>query len=115
MTDIWRSFIAQRVAWENDWSIFYHSPTVLQERNEHDLMRDFTDEVLGYTNNAAIKDELAKLSLRNGVANIPENMRQCYRMLVDMKIVKAQELPLLDAWLSDLTSIELPRKSAHPQ
>jgi hypothetical protein len=105
MTDIWRSFIAQRVAWENGWAIFYHSPTVWQERNEHDLMRDFRDEIPGYTNNTTIKDALAKLSFKTGVANIPENMRQCYRMLAAMKIIDDQELPLLDAWLSDLAAI----------
>ncbi len=105
MTDIWRSFVAQRIAWENDWAVSYHSPTVWQERNEHDLMRDFRDEVPGYVNNIAIKDALAKLALKPGIAYIPDNMRLCYKTLVDMKMVGAEELPLLDAWLSDLAAL----------
>ena len=48
MTDIWRSFVAQRILQENDWAVLFHAPTVSQERNEHDLMRDFADEVPGY-------------------------------------------------------------------
>jgi hypothetical protein len=47
MTDIWRSFIAQRIAWTNNWGILFHEPTVSQERNEHNLMRDFKDEMPG--------------------------------------------------------------------
>lgn len=105
MTDIWRSFIAQRIAWENDWAVTYHSPTVWQDRNAHDLMRDFMDELPGYTHNAAIKTALAELSLKPGVAHIPENMRQCYQTLTAMEVIKNQELPLLDAWLSDLAAI----------
>ena len=44
MTDIWRSFVAQRIAWANGWAILFHEPTVWQDRNEHNLMRDFRDE-----------------------------------------------------------------------
>ena len=105
MTDIWRSFVAQRIAWENEWSVLYHSPTVRQERNEHDLMRDFKDEIPGYVNNSAIQAALDALKLERGVANIPGNLRTCYLALVDMKIVDEKELPLLDAWLRDLENI----------
>ncbi|MBV8168650.1 MAG: DUF288 domain-containing protein, partial [Alphaproteobacteria bacterium] len=51
MTDIWRALVAQRIAWECDWRVLFRSPTVRQERNPHDLMRDFADEVPGYLNN----------------------------------------------------------------
>ena len=32
MTDIWRSFVAQRIAWAQGWSILFHGPTVRQHR-----------------------------------------------------------------------------------
>jgi hypothetical protein len=38
MTDIWRSLVAQRIAWENGWNVLFHEPTVRQQRNEHDLL-----------------------------------------------------------------------------
>jgi hypothetical protein len=106
MTDIWRSFVAQRICWENDWSISFHAATVVQDRNEHDLMRDFSDEIPGYLNNRAITDGLASLDLRAGRAHLPENLRRCYGLLVRMNVVGEGELPLLDAWLSDLADLE---------
>ncbi len=54
MTDIWRSFIAQRIAWTCGWPILFHNSTVWQERNEHSLLKDFEDEVPGYLNNSKI-------------------------------------------------------------
>jgi len=102
MTDIWRSFIAQRIAWANDWAILFHEPTVWQERNEHNLMRDFKDEVPGYLNNSAICEALAKLSLTKGLDKLHDNLRICYEEIVRMGLIGQQELDLLEAWLADL-------------
>jgi hypothetical protein len=102
MTDIWRSFVAQRIAAVNGWHVLFHEPTVRQERNQHDLMRDFADEVPGYLNNVGIRDGLESALVRPGVQEIPENLRRCYRSLVDLGVIAAAELPLLDAWLEDL-------------
>jgi hypothetical protein len=102
MTDIWRSFVAQRIAAANGWHILFHEATVWQERNAHNLMRDFADEIPGYLNNRKIGDKLQALDLAAGVAAIPENLRRCYRALVEMGVVGAEELALLDAWLADL-------------
>jgi hypothetical protein len=105
MTDIWRSFVAQRIAWANDWSILFREATVVQDRNDHSLMRDFTDEISGYTGNREIGSILDGLDMKSGVENIPENMRLCYRALVEARHVGGEELPLLDAWLADLAAI----------
>lgn len=105
MTDIWRSFVAQRVAWTCGWNILFHNATVYQERNEHDLLRDFKDEIPGYLNNAQICRELKGLDLRGGPENILDNMVACYRKLVEDGHVGSDELPLLDSWISDLISL----------
>ncbi|HEX8559803.1 MAG TPA: STELLO glycosyltransferase family protein [Pyrinomonadaceae bacterium] len=102
MTDIWRSFVAQRVAWEQGWSVLFHEPTVWQERNEHNLMRDFRDEVPGYLHNDAIREALAGLTLPPGVGRLGEAVTACYEKLVEMSLVGREELPLLAAWLEDL-------------
>ncbi len=104
MTDIWRSFVAQRVAWEQGWGVLFHEPTVRQERNEHNLMRDFRDEVPGYLHNAAICEALAELNLEPGVEALGENLLVCYEKLVGMSLVGREELPLLSAWLEDLAA-----------
>jgi hypothetical protein len=102
MTDIWRSFVAQRIAWANGWSVLFHEATVWQERNDHNLMRDFQDEVPGYLHNRAIGATLDALPIEPGVQNLGENLRRCYTALVGMGVVGEAELPLLEAWLGDL-------------
>ena len=106
MTDIWRSFVAQRICWANGWSILFHSATVVQDRNEHDLMRDFADEIPGYVKNRKIADNLASLDLASGPERIPENLHRCYQVLTEMGAVGELELRLLDAWLDDIANTE---------
>lgn len=102
MTDIWRSFVAQRIAYANGWAVLFHAATVFQERNAHDLMRDFAEEVPGYLHNAAIRKALDEVSIAPGSSRIPDGMRACYERLVALELVGRAELPLLDAWLDDL-------------
>jgi hypothetical protein len=105
MTDIWRSFVAQRVGWEQGWRVLFHGPTVRQERNEHNLMRDFKDEVPGYLNNSAIAEALGALKLKPGAENVAAGLRACYEKLVEMTLVDERELALLDAWIEDAGSV----------
>lgn len=105
MTDIWRSFVAQRIAWENRWHILFHPPVMYQIRNAHHLMKDFEDEVPGYLNNRRICDALEKLDLKSGLTNIPANLNRCYEKFIDMGLVEPQELELLNAWLADFMRV----------
>lgn len=105
MTDIWRSFVAQRIAWEMDWSLLFHNATMWQDRNEHDLMRDFADEIPGYLNNAIIVNALEELALRKGASAISHNLRICYDKLCQMGVVGHEEIALLDAWIEDCSLI----------
>ena len=102
MTDIWRSFVAQRIAWANDWSVLFHAPNVWQERNEHNLMRDFRDEVPGYLHNKSMCEALQKLQIRAGAERLGENLLICYEQLVRMELVHHGELDLVAAWNHDL-------------
>ncbi|MDQ3072019.1 MAG: STELLO glycosyltransferase family protein [Bacteroidota bacterium] len=102
MTDIWRSFVAQRIAWENGWSIFYHAPTVWQERNAHNLMRDFADEVPGYLHNEGICKHLSGLTLEPGKEKLTANLLECYVALTDGGYIDKKEMPLVEAWVRDV-------------
>jgi hypothetical protein len=106
MTDIWRSFVAQRIAYVNGWSLLFAGATMRQDRNVHDLMRDFEDEVPGYLNNKRIVEELGLLNLSSGEDKIADNMRICYEKLVEMSLVGTEELSLLDAWLGDMRNCQ---------
>lgn len=104
MTDIWRSFVAQRCLWASGLgSVVFHSPSeVTQERNAHDLMRDFEDEVPGYLHNDEIVCTLECLTLG---LDMSENLRSCYVALVKAGILPAEELTVVDAWLDDVRQI----------
>jgi hypothetical protein len=105
MTDIWRSFVAQRVLWTCGWSVMFHNSTVYQERNEHNLMKDFSDEIPGYSNNTMICQLLQELNLPEGPGRIAENMMLCYSKLTEKGFIGTGELRLLDAWLKDAAAI----------
>jgi len=105
MTDIWRSFVAQRVLWTCGWNIVFHSASVRQDRNEHDLMKDFREELSGYDNNEQIAETLSSLPLRTGSSEMPGNLLMCYEALVGLNWIGKEELPLLEAWLRDLVSM----------
>lgn len=105
MTDIWRSFIALRCSFANDWPVLFHNATVFQERNEHNLMRDFEDEIPGYMNNTLIKNELEKLNLLSGVEHLSHNIELCYEKLISIGLVSQQEEPILQAWLQDCDAL----------
>ena len=105
MTDIWRSFVAQRLAWEAGWRLSFHSSTVFQERNEHDLMRDFADEVPGYLHNERIRKTLEDLPLSSGAGALMDNLVKAYDALISLGVVGADEKMLLRAWLADIASL----------
>ncbi len=98
MTDIWRSFVAQRIAWSCGWDILFHGPTVYQERNLHNLMKDFEDEIPGYLHNAHIAEKLGALRLPEGPEHIAENLLRCYELLIGMGLVGKEEMELLEMW-----------------
>jgi len=105
MTDIWRSFIAQRIAWENGWSVLYHNATVYQERNQHNLMKDFADEIPGYLLNEKIQKILTETEIKSGTKHIPDAMRLCYGRLIEEKIFDVKEMEILEVWLKDLEKL----------
>jgi hypothetical protein len=114
MTDIWRSFVAQRIAWENNWSLLFHEPNGAQARNQHDLMRDFADEIPGYLRNAEICDTLSRLQLQAGLKHLGENLLICYEELVSKNVFDPKELKLVEAWLSDFQQIQSETRGERP-
>jgi hypothetical protein len=105
MTDIWRSFVAQRCLWAMDSGVVFHGPEMFQDRNPHNLLRDFEQEVPGYLGNEKIRRVLEGLALDAAPAAAGDNCLRCYEALVGAGLVPAGELPLLRAWLEDIERI----------
>jgi len=104
MTDIWRSLVAQVCLWAQGDMLSYHGDGVTQLRNEHSLIRDFEDEVVGYLRNDEIARELLSLRLSGDREDVSANLVACYRKLHEINVVTAAELDLVHAWVADLDS-----------
>jgi hypothetical protein len=105
MTDIWRGFVAQRCLWELGCGLVFHSAEAIQDRNPHDLMRDFASEVPGYLHNSRITRILEALTLKPGTSRAGDNLVCCYEALVAAGVLPPDELPLVRAWVEDVNSL----------
>lgn len=105
MTDIWRSFVAQRCLWEMSHGVVFHSSEVEQDRNAHVPLRDLRDEVPGYLLNDAIVECLQGLQLDKPRGSCARNLVACYSALVNAGYIDRAELGLVNAFLSDLESV----------
>ncbi|WP_426431346.1 STELLO glycosyltransferase family protein [Winogradskyella sp. HB-48] len=105
MTDIWKSFIAQRCIWELGHPIVFHAAEVDQDRNVHNLMRDFESEVSGYLQNEKLTKVLEDSKLLSGDGNVLRNLVVCYEDLVKNNILPEKELDLVNAWAKDIDNI----------
>jgi len=105
MTDIWRSFVAQRCLWKLGHGVVFHAAEVQHDRNVHDLVDDLADELPGYRHNKAIAEVLEGVELAQGEAEVGANLRRCYEALVGGGFVDPAELGLVDAWLADVASV----------
>ena len=104
-TDIWRGFIALRVLKNYNWNLSFLSPTVIQERNEHDLMNDFDQEIPIYRDTILFNNILENTKLNKRYDHMLINFYKCYKALVKYKIIDPRELILLRAWLQDIKTI----------
>ena len=103
MTDIWRSFIAQKCLWAIGQGVTFHSPAeVYQERNPHDLMKDFEQEIPGYLNNENICNILSGVKLSTDTC---ENLFECYYWLARNNIFDRAEIDSVEKWIEDYENI----------
>ncbi len=100
-TDIWRSIIALKIMNLNNKKILFHGPTMSQFRNQHNLIKDFMDEIPMFENNKLIYNEINKLKLKKGKKHYSDNIYKCYKKLVDLNIIEKKELFYLKAWIID--------------
>ena len=102
-TDILRGYVAQRIMWEYNYHLGFHKATVYQERNEHNLMKDFEDEIVCYTRIKELVDMLESLSLGNGMGN---DMLTVYSALEQNDFTTPEEIQVLTTWLEDIEDIK---------
>jgi hypothetical protein len=90
-TDILRGFVALYQLWKNNKTIKFTNPTAIQERNPHDLNKDYELEVCMY--NTA--EQVINLLNSNKNASIEE----VYDILYKNNIVQQEEFDTLNEWM----------------
>ena len=99
-TDILRSMVAQRIMWEHGFNVGFTGPTVYQDRNEHDLMKDFYDEVPMYSNQLKLTGILNNINFTS--KSLKDNIFHTYQVLEEKGIVPMGETAILNEFLSEL-------------
>ena len=97
-TDILRGFIALYQLWKNDKTIKFTIPTAVQDRNEHDLMKDYESEEPMYRT----AEKVIELLNENKNATIQE----VYYILFQNNIVEERELETLNEWTNLVNQYE---------
>ena len=106
MTDIWRSFVAHAALTHHGYATSFHAATVLQNRNQHDLMRDFADETVGYLNNRRIGQLL--IETLNGLPSesVGLTARALWMTLAQHGFVTDREIERFDGWLAHVAVLD---------
>jgi hypothetical protein len=104
MTDIWRSFVAQRLLKTTELNIVFLGAEVFQERNPHNLIKDFEDEIEGYLGNEGLRIVLENTPITGGVKNFIPDLLTLYVALVEAGFLQPAEIESLHAWCQDLRS-----------
>lgn len=102
-TDMLRSYVAQPVLWAMGLQVGVVGATVVQERNIHNLMKDFESEIPCYRDVYRVR-VIAEKTVSAG-RSPGENVECIYRELIHHGLVPAEELTTLRAWLEDLDSL----------
>ena len=104
-TDIWRSLIALNILKKDGKKILFHGTTMYQERNFHNLNKDFEQEIPMYLLNKKIYETLTKINLKKGSNNYCYNLNLSYETLINKKLIEKKEIKFLKAWLSDYKNL----------
>lgn len=103
MDDIWASYLARRVMDHMWYHAHYGHPHVRQDRNEHNLVRDVEQELLGYEFSGRVAQVLRDVELtpRDGVL---DGMEKCHEAMVRelSDILPEKTIPSLAAWRRDV-------------
>ena len=102
MTDILRGYVAQRCLWEHNAHLGFFGPNMIQLRNKHDLLNDFSLEIPCFTQVETIINILTEIKLGSSPKN---NLKKIYAKLYKLKIVEKTELVALNSWIKDIENI----------
>ena len=105
-TDIWRSIVALKILKNDRKKILFFGTTMFQDRNFHDLNKDFEQEVPMYVGNKKMFNVLNNIKFEKGEKNYFKNLLKAYKILIKYNFISKDELKFLNAWISDVKNIK---------
>lgn len=99
-SDILRGIIAQPILWNFDYLVGFTQTTASHKRHEHDLMKDFYDEIPCYQNIKKVYDIVLKTLDEN--ITMEETLINCYKNLYNNGIVTQDEIEGVEVWVRDI-------------
>lgn len=105
-TDILRSIVTLVCLRGTGRYVGFHGPSASQERNPHDLMKDFEQEIQMYT---GIERAASVLQTDAGVQSSEpgsgDRLIACYRALAEANLVALREVHVVAAWVKEMTAL----------
>ena len=100
VTDIWRSFIAQRLLWDIGLRVAFSTPWVTQHRNAHNYLADLSSEIPLYERAGVLVKALREW--QPATKTLPGRIEELYVFLYENAILELSDVWLAQAWISDL-------------
>ena len=102
-TDILRGLVAQPIMWLYGYRLGFINATVIQKRNLHNSMDDFTSEIPMYKHCNEIVDLITTVISADNAVEV--NLLNAYKVLLENSIVCEKEMITLKSWLADIASL----------
>lgn len=106
VTDIWRSYIVQRLMAEMGQHLAFTSPIVTQLRNVHSLVADMQAEVPLYTQADELTRWLWNWRPSEEARSAVDRVEELFIDLYEIGVLEENDVKLCQAWLDDLHSID---------
>lgn len=103
MTDIWRGYVAQRLLAHIGGIVLLQGPLAYQDRNEHNLLEDFQEELEGYLGYSKFVQALNEIELSG--MDIFDSLQETYNRLIIKGYFKQDEMKYVKAWVEDLQGV----------
>ena len=105
VSDIWRSYITERLLWDTDYKLAFASSFVTQYRNPHSYMVDFVDEDDLYNRVDDMLQALAGWSSAKHTSLASAYIDLVTKLVEECHILGRADLELAKAWVADLENV----------
>eukprot|EP00956_Cyclotella_meneghiniana_P022062 scaffold41048_cov24-Cyclotella_meneghiniana.AAC.1 len=105
VSDIWRSFITQRLCWDINVRVGYASePLVVQDRNVHDIVGDLEAEGHLYQRSDQLVDFLNEW--HSSAPTLPERIEELWIALYERNYIQESDVKSVQRWLMVLKELK---------